>query len=193
MAKKRAGKLGWFGKTALFLIFLVIPVTIGGLSVLWEFLEDYQNSLPENVAEEALTIFENGDMDVLTEYIEYTAHPLDTKESFDAIVQEHFAVKEENERKTLVVIKGGQGGQSEGSEDRTLDKRLVTQFANARWRGMRIMKVILKNNTCTSVWRWSLTEHTFAEMIEILTRDGSTDSLDRKHDQKIKEGSWSRF
>ncbi len=118
---------------------------------------------------------------------------INAKAAFAKWLQEHFAVKEENERKTLVVIKGGQGGQSEGSEDRTLDKRLVTQFANAHWRGMRIMKVILKNNTCTSVWRWSLTEHTFAKMIEILTRDGSTDSLDRKHDQKIKEGSWSRF
>lgn len=109
MAKKRAGKLGWFGKTALFLIFLVIPVTIGGLSVLWEFLEDYQNSLPENVAEEALTIFETGDMDTLTGYIEYTAHPLDTRESFDAIVQEHFAVKDGGAGEYTLIPKMGAG------------------------------------------------------------------------------------
>lgn len=109
------------------------------------------------------------------------------KAAFATWLHEHFAVKDEFDHKTLVVIKDGK---MESSEDRTVSKLQSKQFANASWRGLRIMKVVMKNNRCYAVWRWSLTEHTFAKMIEMLTKDGS---VNRQHDRKIKEGEWSRF
>jgi len=112
---------------------------------------------------------------------------INAKTAFAMWMQEHFAVKDEFDQKTLVVI---ENGKNESSEDRTVSKRHAEQFANASWRGMRVMKVVMKNNRCYSVWRWSLTEHSFAKMIEMLTKDGS---VERQHDQKIKEGEWSRF
>lgn len=112
---------------------------------------------------------------------------INAKAAFAMWLHEHFAVKDEFDQKTLVVIKDGK---SESSEDRTVTKRHAEQLANASWRGMRVMKVVMKNNRCAVVWRWSLTEHSFARMIEILTKDGSAD---RQHDRKVKEGEWSRF
>ena len=90
-------------------------------------------------------------------------------------------------QKTLVVKKNGT---SENSEDRTLLERKVEQIASAQFRGMRVMHVVIKNNECYSVWRWSLTEHKFAQLIEILTKDGS---INRRPNMDVKEGTWSRF
>jgi len=112
---------------------------------------------------------------------------INAKAAFAMWLHEHFAVKDEFDQKTLVVIKDGK---SESSEDRTVSKRHAEQCANASWRGMRVMKVVMKNNRCYTVWRWSLTEHAFAKLIEMLTKDGS---VERRHDKKIKEGEWSRF
>ncbi|MBE6393342.1 MAG: hypothetical protein E7044_04715 [Lentisphaerae bacterium] len=112
---------------------------------------------------------------------------INAKAAFAMWLHEHFAVKDEFDQKTLVAIKDGK---RESSEDRTVSKRHAEQCAKASWRGMRVMKVVMKSNRCYTVWRWSLTEHTFAKLIEILTKDGSGE---RQHDKKIKEGSWSRF
>ena len=109
MAKKRTGRLGWFGKSALFLLLFCIPLMLGLLSLLWEFLDDYQKSLPENVAEETMLLFENRDMDTLIQYIDYTPHPFDTEESFQTIVDAHFAPKNGGEGEYTLISKMGGG------------------------------------------------------------------------------------
>lgn len=112
---------------------------------------------------------------------------IDAKAAFAMWLHERFSIKDEFNQKTLVVKKNGK---NESSEDRTVSKRHAEQFANASWRGMRKMEVVIKNNRCYVVWRWSLTEHSFAKMIEKLTKDGGGN---RQPDMKIKEGKWSRF
>ena len=73
----RPGKHGssWFWKAALFLVFLMVPLGIGVLGMLWDFLEEYQESLPENAAQQGLMLFENQQLEALAPYFSYTPHP----------------------------------------------------------------------------------------------------------------------
>ena len=112
---------------------------------------------------------------------------INAKAAFALWLHEHFAVKDEFDQKVLVVIRDAS---NESAEDRTVSKRHAEQFANGSWRGMRCMEVEVKSGRCYAVWRWSLTEHTFAKMIEIFTKGGNPE---RKHDNKVREGKWSRF
>lgn len=108
MAGKHHNRISWFGKAALFLVLLLVPLGIGVLGILWGFLDDYQHSLPENVAQEGLALFETGDLDVLSRYIEYVPNPMEAENSFQEIVKQYFTPKADGAGEyTLIPQVGG--------------------------------------------------------------------------------------
>jgi len=158
MAKKRKRKLGWFGKTALFLILLAVPLTIGGLGVLWEFLDDYQKSLPENAAEEALKLFEEGDLEALSQYIDYSPNELDASDSFDAIVEAYFSPKDGGKGEyTLITQMGG-----------AAEKRYVVALDN-----VKVGEIILKDTRKVSDHGFPLWELSDIELFSVTGEYGA--------------------
>ena len=113
------------------------------------------------------------------------------KAAFAIWMHEHFAVKNEREKKTIVVRTNGE----EQSETTAISKRKATQIAEGMWRGMSVYWTDMgakQKGRCTMVWRWSIKESELARMVEILTQGGDPDALDRKPDMKIKEHSGFR-
>ena len=107
------------------------------------------------------------------------------KAAFALWMSEHFAVKNTREKKVLTVRRGNKNAdgnvtRSEQAEAVTISKRLAEQTANAQWRGMRKFAAKRTEKDFIVVWRWSLTEHKFARLIEMLTRDGNVGDKDRK-------------
>lgn len=142
----RRKQMTWFGKTALFLLAFLIPLGIGGLGILWNFLEDYQQSLPENVAQEGLSLFENGRMDVLSQYISYTPHPLEAEDSFEETVQQYLSSGEGNSGEYTLIPKVG------GSDE----KRYVVALD-----GKKVAELVLTPTGETSEYGfpvWSLSD-----------------------------------
>lgn len=105
------------------------------------------------------------------------------KAAFALWMSERFAVKNEWDRKTLIVRKNGK----ESSESVTISKRHAEQMASEAWRGMSVFWHKRANGRYIMVWRWSVTEQRLAKMVEMLTRDGDPDSLKRKTDMKVKD------
>ena len=101
------------------------------------------------------------------------------KEAFAVWMSEHFVVKNTRDRKILRVTSGSQdtnGAVTRSSKDEvvTIKKKYAEQAASATWRGMRKYAAKRTQKEYIAVWRWSLTEHKFAKLVEQLTRDGDT-------------------
>ena len=113
------------------------------------------------------------------------------KEAFALWMHEFITVENVREKKTLVVRTDGE----EHSETETKVKRVFKQTASASWRGMSLWADSLKNGRYVAIWRWSVKEQELAKMVEMLTRDESTDSVlgkkERKVDWKVKEREFS--
>lgn len=110
------------------------------------------------------------------------------KAAFAIWMHEHFAVKNEREKKTIVVRTNGE----EQSETTSISKRKATQIAEGMWRGMSVYWTDMgkeQKGRCTMVWRWSIKESELARMVEILTQGGD---LDRQPDMKVREHSGFR-
>ena len=109
----RPGKRGssWFWKAALFLVLLMVPLGIGVLGMLWDFLEEYQESLPENAAQQGLMLFENQQLEALAPYFSYTPHPLEAEGNFAQAVEQYFAPKEGGKGEYSLIPKVGTGSE----------------------------------------------------------------------------------
>ena len=105
------------------------------------------------------------------------------KAAFSLWMSEHFKVETVRDKKTLVVRKNGE----EQSETVSVSKRHAEQMASAAWRGMSIFWHKRADGRYTAVWRWSATEQKLAKMVELLTQDKDSDSLNRKPDNKVKD------
>ena len=105
------------------------------------------------------------------------------KAAFALWMSEHFTVKNVREKKVLVVRKNGQ----EQSESVNISKQKAEQMASGAWRGMSVFWHKRSNGRYVAVWRWSVTEHRLAKMVEMLTRDGDPKSLKRKADMEVKD------
>lgn len=105
------------------------------------------------------------------------------KAAFALWMSERFAVKNERDKKILIVRKNGK----ESSESVTISKRHAEQMASAAWRGMSVFWHKRSNGRYIVVWRWSVTEQRLAKMVEMLTRDGDPASLKRKADMEVKD------
>ena len=92
----------WFSVLVCFLFLFLVPLEIGGLRELWEFLEEYQLSLPENAAQEGLELFQNREIEILSQYVEYTPHPLDRVSSLDGWLEEYLGFYDEDAEYTLI-------------------------------------------------------------------------------------------
>ena len=105
------------------------------------------------------------------------------KAAFALWISENFSVKNDRDKKTLVVRKNGK----EESESVSISKRHAEQMASAVWRGMSIYWHKRSNGRYTVVWRWSVTEQRLAKMVQMLTRDADPSSLKRKADMDVKD------
>ena len=99
------------------------------------------------------------------------------KAAFAIWLTEKFSVKTVNDRKALVVEKGrsdsfGKSEKSKQGENVKITKRHAEQAASGCWRGMRKFAAKRTKNEYIVVWRWSLSEHRFANLVEMLTKDG---------------------
>lgn len=112
---------------------------------------------------------------------------MQAKARFAIWMRERLAVKNDLEQKTLVVYSNSR----ENAEQRVIDKQKITQTSDAFWRGMSVYRHKRMNGRYTVVWRWSATEQRLAKIVEMLTRDGSSDSINRKVDMKVKEFDWN--
>ena len=106
------------------------------------------------------------------------------KAAFALWMSERFVVKNVRDKKILRVTKGssdGNGAVTKSSQDEaiTIKKQHAEQTAAESWRGMRKYAAKRTRKEYIAVWRWSLTEHKFAKLIESLTRDGDTGDGDR--------------
>lgn len=95
-------KRSWFSMAVCFLFAFLLPLEIGGLRELWSFLEEYQLSLPENVAQEGLELFQNQDMETLSQFVEYTPHPLDRVSSLDNWLESYLGFDSGEAEYTLI-------------------------------------------------------------------------------------------
>ncbi len=102
MQPKRPKKRSWFFTAACFLLAFFIPLGIGCLRELWNFLDEYQISLPENIAQKGLELFENRDIEILSQYVDYTPHPLDRSSSLGGWLSEYLGFDNEQTAYTLI-------------------------------------------------------------------------------------------
>lgn len=103
------------------------------------------------------------------------------KEAFALWMQEFVKVENVREKKTIIVRNDGE----EHSETETKVKRVFTQTASASWRGMSLWADSLKDGRYVAIWRWSVKEQEMAKMVEMLTQDGSPDSVLGKKERKV--------
>lgn len=102
MQAKQRKKRSWFFVTVFFMFLFIVPLEVGGLRELWYFLEEYQMSLPENVAAEGLAFFEDRDLETLSQFVEYTPHPLERGGSLNSWLEAYLGFDEENVEYTLI-------------------------------------------------------------------------------------------
>jgi len=105
--RKRRKKRSWFLTAVCFVLLFGIPLGIGSLRELWSFLEEYQISLPENVAQEGLELFQERDIGTLSQFVDYTPHPLDRTGSLNGWLAEYLGFDDEDTEYTLIPKTGG--------------------------------------------------------------------------------------
>lgn len=105
--RKKRKKRSWFFSAVCFMLLFCIPLGAGSLRELWSFLEEYQISLPENTAQEGLELFQNRDIGTLSQFVDYTPHPLDRSGSLDGWLAEYLGFDDESAEYTLIPKTGG--------------------------------------------------------------------------------------
>ena len=92
----------WFSILVCFLFLFLVPLEIGGLRELWDFLEEYQLSLPENAAQKGLELFQKREIETLSRFAEYTPHPLDRVSSLDGWLEDYLGFYDGDAEYTLI-------------------------------------------------------------------------------------------
>lgn len=111
------------------------------------------------------------------------------KAAFAIWMHENFMVKNIRGEKRIVVRTGSSGNAGkveETSERSVLSKSQAEQSASGMWRGMSTFADERQNGRQIVVWKWSVKEHQLARIVEMLTRDGDPDAVNRKLDMKVK-------